>query len=513
MESTGSDIKRYLHLINKRKYVFIITAISIVTIAVAISYLLPNMYEAKCTVFIERNVIENLIKDIAVTPSMEDRLKVLSYAMKSRNLLLKVIKELDLDVNQKNQAEIEKMIEHLQKNTTIDTDSKRNKSMNLFVVSYRDKDPVLAKNYVNTLVRRYIEENLSEKRKEAYGANRFLSEQIRFFKEKLDNVESELVNFRKERGIFIAIDERKVVDEIKNDQEALEELRIRRKELEAKKKLVEQQMKEENPYTVAIFGKKIGDPNDKLIVLQNKLNELLMKYTENYPEVIRVKAEIEALKEQLKTGQTKTATEESQASETEMSTLNPLYQQYKEELAKIGLELAALKVKEEHLKKRIESKKAYLRDIPAEKKKLMDMERERNTYKNIYEKLVYRLGQSEVSKQMEVQDKAATFRIVDPAVLPTKPVSPNRVKIILLGIFAAFAGGLGIVIALDHMDKSVKTVDALKTLGFPVLAIIPNIQNSEELMEKRKRDIMVYSLAGAYMLCILGIMTIELLKT
>ncbi len=515
MESSELDIKSYLRLAYKKRYVFAIAVFLIVTASVAACYLMPAVYEAKSTVFIERNVIENLIKDIAITPSMEERLEVLAYTLKSRSLLLKVIDELGIEVDRNDQAEMDKLIGGLQKNTEIATDIKRhNTEMNLFIVSFEDRDPAFARDYVNTLVRCYIEGNLSEKREEAYGANRFLGEQIKYFKEKLDGAEAEIVNFRKDKGIFVAVDEGMVVQEIKTHKEKLEELKIQKMELQARRGLIKKQIKEESPYTVAMFGRSSDDPKTRLLFLKKNLNELLMKYTENYPEVIRVRAEIELLEKQLgdkKTLQeTRTAdAEESQRAETEMSTLNPLYQRLKEELATTGLELAALEARQKHLGQLIETKEAYLRDIPSEKKKLLDMEREKNTFRKIYEDLVHRLGQSEVSKQMEVQDKASTFRVVDPAVLPTKPVSPNRLKIMLMGLFGGLAGGLGTVFGFDYMDKSVKNVDSLRSLGVPVLAMIPHIQEPDEVKKRKRKDILLYGFSALYMMCILGIMAME----
>jgi len=69
----------------------------------------------------------------------------------------------------------------------------------LFIVSYRAAIPS-RRDYVNTLVRRYIEENMTENREEAYGANRFLAEQIKYFKEKLDQSDAEIIKFRKRRA-------------------------------------------------------------------------------------------------------------------------------------------------------------------------------------------------------------------------------------------------------------------------------------------------------------------------
>jgi polysaccharide chain length determinant protein (PEP-CTERM system associated) len=249
--------------------------------------------------------------------------------------------------------------------------------------------------------------------------------------------------------------------------------------------------------------------NSTVSDLQRKLNHLLLNYTEGYPEVIKVRAEIKALKHGYGSENEKSGA--SQGLSAEMLSQNPVYQDLKAELVKVESDLAAMTARENHLKQVVESKKEYLRDIPAEKKKLLDMERQRETNRQIYEELILRHGQSEVSKQMEIQDKGATFNIVDPAVLPTKPVSPNRVMIILMGIAAGLAGAFGIIFLMDNMDTSIKTVDALKTLGLPVLAVIPAMSNPEDLNRARKSDILLYSFAGVYVLLVLMILGLEFL--
>jgi polysaccharide chain length determinant protein (PEP-CTERM system associated) len=507
METQQTDFSKYLQLVYKKRYLFIVVAVTIVSTAMAAAFLLPEVYEAESTVFIERNVIETLVKDIAITPSMDDRFSVLAYAIKSRNILLKVLDDLDVVVGG-DDSEAEQYVKKFQKWTTVKTDTRGRTGMSLFVISYRDRDAVFARDYVNALVRRYIEENLSEKREEAYGANRFLSEQIRYFKDRLDSAEEKVVNFRKDRGIYIAVDEAQVVKEMKDHQERIDELKIQRMELEAKQELIRRQLEREQPYTVTLLGRRTDDPRARVLFLQNRLNELLTQYTENYPEVIRIRAEIESMKYMLRQEE-HDESPSATSPETEMSMPNPLYEQMKEQLAMTEVELAGLEAREEHLRRRIAEKQEYLQGIPSEKKKLMDMTREMDTYKGIYGELVARLGQSEVSKQMEIQDKAATFRVVDPAILPVQPISPDKVKIILLGLVFSIAGGAGIVIGLDQMDKSVKTVDGLRALGLPVLGVIPSIKNEDELQKVRKRDALIYSSIGVYVLCILLVLVKE----
>lgn len=500
MDAPETDVKKHLKTIYMMRHVFIAAALVIMTGAAALSYVLPKRYEANSTVFIERNVINELIKDIAVTPSMEDRLKVLTYAMTSRNLLTKVVNTLGVDL--RNDAELEKFIRRLQSDTVI-----RMKDMDLFSVSYRDKDPKFASDYINTLVRTYIEENMSSKREEAYGANRFLSEQIKFFKEKLDSVEAEVINFRKEKGVFVAVSESAVVDEIKRAQDELEAIKIMKRELEAKKSTIAKQIAEEKPYTVAVFSR--DSLSARFAALKKRHAELLTMYTKDYPEVIKVQTEMESVRELLEKKEGAGDEGPSDGADTEMSAINPLYQQLKEESTKTERELAAISAKEEHLKRLLASKQSYLRNIPAEKTKLSELEMERNTYRAIYEDLVAKLGQSEVSKQMEVQDKAATFRVIDPAIVANRPASPDRVRIMLLGMLAALAGAAGAVLGIDYLNTSVKRAEALRAFNVPVIAVVPYIKSAAETARTRKLDVIAYSTAAVYMALFMGLLGVE----
>ena len=69
------------------------------SLIVVAGYLFPKTYEARSVIFIERNVLNELIKSVTVTSSFEEKVKALSVVMKSRSLILKVMNELDLDLN------------------------------------------------------------------------------------------------------------------------------------------------------------------------------------------------------------------------------------------------------------------------------------------------------------------------------------------------------------------------------------------------------------------------------
>jgi uncharacterized protein involved in exopolysaccharide biosynthesis len=415
------DIGRYLQIIHRRRYLFIAVAAVIIALITAASYVLPRSYEASATVSVEKNYLNVLMQDIAVASSIEEGVQALSVVIISRNMILKVLSELDVDLESKNEAEIEKLVKHFQKKTLIKIEMNRssNRNMELFTVSYRDTNPRFTRDYVNTLVNRYIVDSLSSKRQNAVGANQFVMGQMDIYKAKLDRIETEIARRPKEQGI--------------------------------------QQLP------------------TRLTALQKKYDELLVQYTEQHPEVVRLKADIESTRAQMQEQHGRRSGKDDESRQGGATgDAGP--------------------------------------GTPAKRKSIADLERDREAYKKIYESLVASIGRSEVSAQVEVKAKADTFRILDPAVLPIEPVGAPRWKIILMGIIAGIAGGACAVIILDMRDKSIKSIETLKDLGFPVIGMIPRIQNAAVIVATRRKDLLVYSAAGLYLTAAVALAVIELLK-
>ena len=78
-------------------------------------------------------------------------------------------------------------------------------------------------------------------------------------------------------------------------------------------------------------------------------------------------------------------------------------------------------------------------------------------------------------------------------------------------IIFGFIGSGGFIFLLDYINYSVKTINDLKTLGLPVLAVIPNMPDPEAMEKQRKKDVLLFSIAGVYLLCILGVLIMELM--
>jgi polysaccharide chain length determinant protein (PEP-CTERM system associated) len=470
MASNEMDYKRYLLLIKRDKKLCIIIALIIMTLVTAGSYVIPNKFEAKSTVFVEKSVLSELLKGLTFTPSTEDKIKVLTYALNSRTLIAKVIDELDMKKG--GEAELEGLTKNLQEHTQIKIKDKEG----LFVISFQDDNPKLARDYVNALVRRYIDENTSSKREESYGATKFLTEQLTTFRDKLQKTEDEVNAFKRGAGSIATMDTGSLLKDINDSQQRADDLKIKEAQLE----------------TILAGLGRVSSTQSNLPVLQKRLQELQLQYTDSYPEIVRLKDEIRGVEEQKK-GAKPTTVRPSDSPEYD----------------RLNSELRAIRQAESNLRATIAKNRSLLQNIPAAKAQLDNLEREKQSQKSLYESMLARQGQSEVSKQMEVQDKSTVFRVVDPAVLPIKPVSPDRTKLILLGILAGIGGGLGLVILKDQMDDTVKSVDMARLFGLPILAVIPHIEDPEQRTLQTRRDRKLYAAGGLYFLVILAVLVLE----
>lgn len=458
----------------KRKGLFVTTAFLIMSLGSLFTYIIPKKYEASCTVFIEQNVISQLVQGIAITPSSEASIRVLTSALSSRTLIRKVLGDVDFNLKSGSDDETEKLISALQKSTDIKVANK-----DLFKVNFQHTDPKIARDYVNSLVRHYIEGETSSTRTESFDASNFLTEQIETHKQKMKEIEAEVSKFKNEKSSVINLDAGQLFREINLEQQKLFDLQLRRKQLEEEKSYV----------------KAASDPSrQKLALLLKRLDELRSQYTENYPEVLSIKSQVETLQEELKL---------KKAVNSQVA-VPP-------EIWKLDAELKAVKENEISIQRHIAENRGLLASIPSSKYLLEKLEAEKATQKTMHDLLAMRSSQAEMSKQMGLQDKGTNFRIVDPAVTPVAPVSPNRKKLLLMSIAAGFAGGAALLLLLDKLDHSVKLVDSLSSFGLPILAVIPLIKSTEEVRAEQQRDLKILALSGVYFSLIIMVFLMELL--
>lgn len=125
--------------------------------------------------------------------------------------------------------------------------------------------------------------------------------------------------------------------------------------------------------------------------------------------------------------------------------------------------------------------------------KYNELVRERQKFDDRYKILVARLSTSEMTGRMNKQ-LDTNVHLLDPALVPTVPVSPNLRANVMVAAAGALVVGLGLVLLLVFMDRSIKTTaDAQQAAGVPVLGVIPILAESDlPRDDDRARDLYVH---------------------
>ncbi len=462
-QSEANAVNRYMSILRSGSTAFCLIASAVALAALIASYLLPRKYQATSTVSIEQNVVSDLVKGIAVTPSMDARLRILNVSLLSRNRLLSVASALDMDLKANTPVEQEKMVEELRSNITIAREDKKG----LFFISYTDTNPVLARDFVNTIIRQYIEESTASKRRESFDATSFLSGQIETFQKRIEQAQSNVDEFKARKGMYLGVNEQLLRQQIKEIEERLEDIRIRKGECQVKLELAGSNSRLQ----------------DQLLEREIKMQSLLGSYTRRHPAVMRLREEIRAIKQAIELEKT-----EKPAAEAD----------YNAEQLKLKTEMKSLGEMEANLRVKLDQNIKDLQELPSIRTELAALEQQKINETAIYQQLVARLGQSEVSKQMELQDKSITFNVIDSAVLPTRFISPKRQLIILGGMLAGLALAGACLVALDLLRGKVHSLDDARACGREVLVVLPQFASKEILRRKRLRRNVICATAVLY---------------
>jgi succinoglycan biosynthesis transport protein ExoP len=499
------DFKYYAEIILRKKYLALSVALAVLSIFTWGSFFIPKVYEATSTVLIEKSsILDPLIRGVGVSNSNRDRLSNLKDSIASRSLLGKVLKKLGMIGSTQNPEDFVGLIDAIRSGVAVSFHGAQETGSDFFAVSYRGRDPKMVADLVNTLVREYIDETLGYRKSDAYGAYEFIQAQLLEYKKSLEESDRAIREFREKNPNIVPQNENTLLTRLEGFQTSKIDAELKLKELTRKKENLQKQLSGEKELAVTMVTSE-GSPQGRLAYLNNQLVLLMTKFTDNYPEVIKVKSEIEELKKQI--AQAKTSSIQSAGSET--ATMNPIYQQLRAELARTDAEVESLRARVTELSRQQREGENTLGRMPKEQEEWTKLQRDRNVYQKIYDELLQRLENAKVSKDLEGTNKSGPFKILDAAIVPSLPIKPNRLQIIGLGILLGILSGIGVVLGLDYLNHSFKDESTIESkLKLSVLATIPRIITEEDKLSEQRRDKKVFTAACAY-LCIIGLVLVH----
>jgi len=224
------DIKSLINAIILRRYLFIAIMLLVITASIIYSYSLTKMYRAETMVLVEAPSIANpLGVGSAGANRAQQRLSLIKHLLFNRSNVVKVIRELDLDVYIKNPYQYEALIVKIQSN--LRTSTRRN---NFFKLSYLGEDPKVVRDIVNTLTSQYIEDSFQSKRGGVSLSTGFYNDQILYYKERLSDAESAVNAYLGKNPTMVLKNPDVKVARVQSMQTSLMDLRLQRNELQGR---------------------------------------------------------------------------------------------------------------------------------------------------------------------------------------------------------------------------------------------------------------------------------------
>src|SRR5262249_19004757 len=117
------------------------------------------------------------------------------------------------------------------------------------------------------------------------------------------------------------------------------------------------------------------------------------------------------------------------------------------------------------------------------------------TAKSLYQSFLEKTNQVNI----ESAEQHNNLRLIDPAIMPTSPVSPNRPRTIAIGFLLSLMLGVGLSVFLESLDNRSRPVEALqRSPQRPALAVIPAISASKSplLVGGKKKALTMGGAAG-----------------
>ncbi len=288
------------------------------------------------------------------------------------------------------------------------------------------------------------------------------------------------------------------------------------KEAKLRKSHMQKQISGEDPQITA-FSTESASPQSilqaRLYRLEEELASIMPKYTEKYPDVIRVKKEIEEVKKKLSKIDKEDNGEEKVIRETNEETttaLNPVFQELRSNLGKVDLEIVSLKSRYEEFKKKVEEYKKKVMSIPLQEQELARLTRDYNVNDNIHKMLLRKLEEARIDQALGSRDQSDSYHIIDRAILPILPVKPDKIKITLVGLILGLGAGIGIVYFLEYTNNSVKGYrDAKASFPVPILGIISSMVSEKDIRRAKRHNWYLLISGSLYLILIAGILVID----
>jgi polysaccharide chain length determinant protein (PEP-CTERM system associated) len=504
------DPRQYLRVINKRKILLILPFLGVVFTVMLGSLFIDPVYQASSTILVsEPKLLSQSVERMASQGSRE-RIDTLRREITSRDYLTRLIRTLGWHQDPVLRSQAERESEKYP-DLTVDEIVERwlisalrrqirvqGQGSDMLVIVVQDNDPKKAFLLAKTLTQVFIDETLRRELSGVRGALEFSNEQLAIYKAQLEASEEKLRRFR----------EQMVRKSLQQDAGGREEMRrinalvtTAESDLrEAGQRVTSLTIRFQNltsANTNALSGGELEELKYEYHAAGRQFAELLTVYSWKDGRVIALSEQINEMRNDLR-ARLDAVCEEVIGNEDPVA-------------CGILVDLELARADEIFYRNKWRTLNDYVdqyeRSMVGEPQDEMALERlkeEVESNRKLYQMF---LDQSQGAQIQEAAHRTAAegrFRLMEPAMLPLRPVKPNRLRLAGMSVVIGLLLGLMLVFLTEYLDHSLSSVEEIERyLGHAVLVTIPRMNLGVKRVRKTRVVVLVIlSLLAAILIVI-----------
>jgi polysaccharide chain length determinant protein (PEP-CTERM system associated) len=348
-----------------------------------------------------------------------------------------------------------------------------------FDVGFRHEDPVVSRDVTNDLAQMFIASSTEQTQADAKRAIEFLRTQADRLEVDLRQREERLAEFRRAYGAGLPENIEANRERVRDLERDLARVDDDLREARARRSLLETQLRDTPAQRPVIdaTGQPVVRGEDRLAAAQQELVAALARYSEDHPDVRRLRREIESLNSGLPSGAASAPN-------------NPTYIQLQSQLSSTDTTIRDLTSRRYDLSSQIGRVQGAIYQSPQYEKQYADLVRDYELVKTQYEQMRAKQGTADITRRAAGADAAETYVLINPAFLPESPVEPDRVSLMFLAALLAIAAGLATATIRNSMDSTIRgNADVVALVGATPIGNVPLMLSAAELRKKRMSDL------------------------
>ena len=444
-------------------------------IGYCLSLVLPKEYTSQTVVLVEQPAVpQGYVTDI-ITNDLKQRLTTLQEQIVSRSRLEAIISKFNLyAADRKEQVPMEALVDRLRRKIVVVPVKPMAESNSTqlpgFIIKASDRNPAMAQKLCAEVSSMFLGENQRVRHLQAKGTTDFLTTKLQDAKSKLDEEDAKLAAFKSRYAGSLP-------DEQLANMNLLAGLNT---QLDASTQALSRAQQDKS-FAESVLAQQLASQSSdnpsvqkQLADMQTELAALRTKYTDDHPDVIRLKQNIADLKQKAAgSGSQSAGASSAGAIET------PEIQQLRAQVHQYDATIKEKTGQQRELQRQIALYQSRMQLTPNVEEQYKVLTRDHQSAQDFYNDLLKKRSESSMVSDMNHEAESADFRILDAASLPETPSFPVPLYFALGGLAAGLILAVGIIALREVQDKALRTEEDVEFfLQLPTLANIPSVENA-----------------------------------